>query len=699
MTPRLLTRNLFALFFAAAIPMSLITGCDGGADGSGIRAASFGEVVLEPSSFRFPILSVGDSAERKVVVRNVGAGVLSLARFAPEFSTEYSLYWHEGTEPGTPQLVGVENGVSSLPEVIDVEPGNAITFILQYTPQTDEPPSGRLRMRTNAATADLRDLAIPIRGASANAEIVVSPNVLDFGRVALGESISQEVTVSNIGQLVANIENIRVDQSANFVASINGISTAQDPSVFADPDGDGEPGLSPEAFFTLTITFTAEFERADQGELIISSNSVVPNVTVNLLANGSAPCISVVPTELEFGAGMIGRPNERLLTIESCGGQALQINSLSVTEGGDTFVIPPEEIDGRLPGRLAAADLQADPPVRPSWSLPVLFTPQAEQPYTGMIVVESTDPNRPSIEVPLRGRGSINECPVAAVTEDELIVRPLDVITLDGSRSVDTDGPNGQPVAYEWVVTQRPDGSTAVPVERLASPLRPAEGGPEDDTGTPTATFFVDLAGTYVIELRVTDSEGVSAPSEACPQPEATVTIIANPNEDIHLQLVWDTPMDPDQTDLDGSDVDLHFLHPLGNDWFRGGGIYDCYFANPTPDWGQANSPDDNPSLDIDDTNGAGPENINLDRPENTQNLGGPYRVGVHYYRASIGPFGGESYGESDVTIRIYLGGNIVYEETRIMRDTNDFWEVAGIIWTGAEQRVVEIDQMSVRAP
>ena len=121
-------------------------------------------------------------------------------------------------------------------------------------------------------------------------------------------------------------------------------------------------------------------------------------------------------------------------------------------------------------------------------------------------------------------------------------------------------------------------------VERLANRLRPAEGGPADEPGTPTAVFFVDLAGTYEIELRVTDVGGLTAPSESCPDPVARVFINANPDEDIHIQLVWDTPGDDDQTDASGSDVDLHFLHPRGNDWFRaGGGDYDCYFANPTP--------------------------------------------------------------------------------------------------------------------
>ena len=144
--------------------------------------------------------------------------------------------------------------------------------------------------------------------------------------------------------------------------------------------------------------------------------------------------------------------------------------------------------------------------------------------------------------------------------------------------------------------------------------------------------------GEYVIELRVTDSFNES--SDVCPEPVARLRIISEPQEDIHLQLVWNTPLDPDQRDLQGADVDLHFLHPAGTRWFGGlQGKYDCYFENTSPDWGIEFNQEDDPSLDIDDTNGAGPENINLNNPQNTDEIGGPYRVGVHYYRATLSAF------------------------------------------------------------
>jgi hypothetical protein len=194
----------------------------------------------------------------------------------------------------------------------------------------------------------------------------------------------------------------------------------------------------------------------------------------------------------------------------------------------------------------------------------------------------------------------------------------------------------------------------------------------------------------------VTDDLDFSAPSNTCPQQEVAVVVNSLPDEDIHVELTWTTPGDPNETDTEGTDVDLHFRHPNGQRWNQS--PYDCYFANPNPDWGPT-GPMSNPSLDIDDTNGAGPENINLNDPDFTDQttLPGPYLVGVHYY--SSGGLFTADYGASNSTIRIYLGGSLAGTYTRNLNTTDNFWEVAGIIWTATDKRVQEIDRFYPTTP
>jgi hypothetical protein len=104
----------------------------------------------------------------------------------------------------------------------------------------------------------------------------------------------------------------------------------------------------------------------------------------------------------------------------------------------------------------------------------------------------------------------------------------------------------------------------------------------------------------------------------------------------------------------------------------------DCYYANcnpgdgtSRPDWdgsGGAGTEGD-PSLDIDDLSGYGPENTNIDLASE-----GEYLVGVDYFSFSGGPIGN--------TIRVYIYGQLQAEFYKEI-DSGDFWEVAVIKWPG----------------
>ena len=75
----------------------------------------------------------------------------------------------------------------------------------------------------------------------------------------------------------------------------------------------------------------------------------------------------------------------------------------------------------------------------------------------------------------------LNACPQARAAQEEFYVVPLDVVTLDGSPSIDQDGPNNRPVSYEWIITNRPDHSISQPHESFFDPAQPPNGGTDDD--------------------------------------------------------------------------------------------------------------------------------------------------------------------------------------------------------------------------
>jgi len=76
------------------------------------------------------------------------------------------------------------------------------------------------------------------------------------------------------------------------------------------------------------------------------------------------------------------------------------------------------------------------------------------------------------------------------------------VLTLDGASSSD---PEGQAISYRWSIVSRPNGSNA-----------------ELSGQSAQASFRADLPGTYVVNLRVSDSLGAYS--------DRQVTLLANSN-------------------------------------------------------------------------------------------------------------------------------------------------------------------------
>jgi len=217
------------------------------------------------------------------------------------------------------------------------------------------------------------------------------------------------------------------------------------------------------------------------------------------------------------------------------------------------------------------------------------------------------------------------------------ITPPFEQATFDGSASYD---PAGLAIVdYNWVLSEKPQGSSV-----------DMPGGNAIRSG-----FMPDQAGLYVGRLVVTNEAGVA--SEAC---EAELEAI--PAQDLWVEMFWT---------VGGDDMDLHLLAPggaprTGNDCYYA----NCKGANGLP-WGQA-GPIDNPRLDIDDIPGTGPENINIDQPDAS---GGGFTVMVHDYPGST------MQGPNDVTVNVYLNGQLTWTDTRTISGENSDNYFAQIDW------------------
>ncbi len=211
---------------------------------------------------------------------------------------------------------------------------------------------------------------------------------------------------------------------------------------------------------------------------------------------------------------------------------------------------------------------------------------------------------------------------------------------------------------FAWRVDQPPGAASRfLPSEAAASPV-----------------FEANVAGRYTFYLTLTDAFGAAC--EAAP-----VTVDVVPDEALHIELLWHTPGDLDESDEGdglGSDLDLHLLLgtvPGAYEFFDL--IFDTFFANGSPNWGRFGASDD-PHIDRDDTDVAGPENLNLtDPPPLTC-----YTIGVYVHSDG-------GYGPSVATVRLYRFGVLAFEATGPGLVANDLWTVTTFCWPIASAPLV----------
>ncbi|MFO0628301.1 MAG: MopE-related protein [Polyangiales bacterium] len=207
------------------------------------------------------------------------------------------------------------------------------------------------------------------------------------------------------------------------------------------------------------------------------------------------------------------------------------------------------------------------------------------------------------------------------------------------------------PLTYRWEVVTAPMGASYT-------------------LGAPTAsstTFTSVIVGAFTLRVTVTDAQGRTA---------TCTTTVTMQGRGLRVELIWDAGVRAPTT-AGRVDLDLHLHNRSAAAWFQD--PEDCFFRNRTPRWDVRNDTADDPSLDVDNLYGFGPENIRVDAPvANTQT----YSVGVNYFEgtAPIAP--------TTATVRIYCGDVLRGTFTRRLQgggalaNGNDFWRVARVTFS-----------------
>ena len=486
----------------------------------------------------------------------------------------------------------------------------------RFTPPTSAAFAALLALACSGTQNEIRKLQPDLAVVGTDG----SPDLVDLGDVVIPYTAETTFQVLNAGKATLKVTDIRVEGDDAGVYSLDLT----------------ELEVAPDEAATVTVGFVPATYLAYDTTLVIESND--PENAVYELSlmgegvDGPVPDIALSSGSIDFGTVAPSATATEFVQILNVGDGPLVIDRIEQT-GSGAFSI---EAGPRTGGEIAGGG---------DTSLIVGYTPGADSGDSAVFTIYSNDPDESEVDLIVVGNGgSDDEYPVAEIDcPAPGDVNPPVRVTLDGTASYDPGGL--EPLTYTWSLVERPGGS----VTGLGSTIESA------------TTLFVDTAGDWEVELRVTNTAGLISAPDVC-------RFFAEPQEQVHIELSWDTS---------NTDLDLHLI--------QGGSVYfdsqgDCCWCNRNPNWGTSSSADD-PLLTLDDQAGYGPENTKIQEPG-----AGDYVVKVHYFEDRGG-------GTTTATVRVWLGGGTspFWEGSKVLTQ-NQVWDVGVVRWPDATFAEYNVD-------
>ncbi len=549
------------------------------------------------------------------------------------------------------------------------------------------PADGDVATADGASNADVTD-AVAEPDAALTPKIAVSPDTLIWGFVAPNKQESQQLTISNNGaaELICTSFVFTASAPVFTIAELGGLTniapSSQTVSMPTNP-----LKVAPGQLVIVSVIAAPIDTKLNTAMLTLYCNdpSQTNGTAIPMKLNSEVPCMKLNPTALNFGDVLAGGGQDtKKVTITSCGGVEVclsHVDFATTTAASGEFTLDFSAMQAVCPlvdaktgptkavpccigagGKTTTFAVKYAPvdvsPADPNH-------PGEQVPDTAEIQVDSNAFANPPINtVPVTGTGVLQVCatPKIVVTEGNEVV-PQTTLHMKGDGS---KGMEGQAIqSYKWTAKQ-PAGVNK---------------GFQPSSIFPNPTFVPDAAGEYEFCLEVTDENGVNSCGPACQK------VLVVPNNAVHMELLWDTPADPNQTDTGpaaGADMDLHLANYLasgpdidcdgtGDPWFNN--PFDCFWFNNSPEWGTSNKAvKDDPTFDLDDTDGAGPENLNLEQPEGTAAVPHGYAVGAHYWND-------HQFGVSYATVTIYVLGAVALKIGNVPMNPLDMWYIGKLNW------------------
>ncbi len=304
------------------------------------------DIVVSPKNLDFGNVEVGKSSSRALYIRNEGNILLDIQNILTN----------------DPQFT-----VSSF---TDVNPSSEINVTITFSPTSIGDKTATLTITSN--DPDEPNVFVSLQGKGfvvPKPRIRVIPTALDFGDVLIGRSLTKEISIFNDGDAVLQISSITSNNAQFTISNI----------------GDVPPGQS----ITISIRFTPLSAGLKTGTITIVSNDPnEPTKTISVQGKGvnvPTPNIRVSTTNIDFGNVELGKSSTKDFRIYNDGDALLSISS--ITSSNNQFSV------------LNRADVLPGGAV----SISVRFTPISLGLKTGIITINSNDPDEPTKTISVQG--------------------------------------------------------------------------------------------------------------------------------------------------------------------------------------------------------------------------------------------------------------------------------------------------------
>jgi|GEM_PF-1500815 len=324
------------------------------------------EIDVTPLSLNYGDVFIGSDSVLSVTITNTGSADLDVTSIALGAGS-------------------ADFAITSGPGSIVLAPGTNVTVQATYSPSDEGADSGTLVIESDDTDEPVVTVSLNGRGVPVPiAEIDVTPLALIYGDVFIGSSLSQTVTIDNVGTANLDITDIRLGAGSSLDFLIT-----SGPSV--------PMSVAPGAYVTVGVTYSPSDEGADSGTLVIGSDDADEAVViVSLNGNGvptPVPEIDVTPLSLNYGDVFVGFVSVLSVSVTNTGSADLDVTGIALGMGssGDFAVTSGPESIVLGPGANVTV-----------W---VTYSPLDEGPDSGTLVIESDDTDEPVVTVSLLGNG------------------------------------------------------------------------------------------------------------------------------------------------------------------------------------------------------------------------------------------------------------------------------------------------------